>query len=208
MNETRIVKGQSGKEYTCRRIIAQYPGTCGHCGGELKGTEMWYAKGLRPFHVQCPPKTNGAPIASSQVAQREQSIRTNRQSQPCWICGHMVPAGQGELFYADPEDESMYGFQSGWLVGHLDKNLCNANIKANKEADETARAREATRKAERAALVESTKKETGLEEHGDWSWDDYRFDVGEEIASSEHFVARKYFCDKDLIGFVIKEKGK
>lgn len=120
MQETKTVTGQSGKTYTCRRLTAQLPGICTKCSHELLGTEIWYAKGLKPVHVECPT----TPLAPAAPAPTKRQVRTNKRADYCHRCGAMVPAGQGELFLVHDDDESMYGFQSGWLVEHLDRELC------------------------------------------------------------------------------------
>jgi len=64
-------------------------------------------------------------------------IYTNRKPGYCRHCGKLVPAGQGHLYYIDPDEAYEV---SGWIVEHMDKNICRAEI--NRRNDQlTARAR-------------------------------------------------------------------
>ena len=52
-------------------------------------------------------------------------IYTNRKPGYCRHCGKLVPAGQGYLYYIDPDEAYEV---SGWIVEHMDKNICRAEI--------------------------------------------------------------------------------
>lgn len=60
-------------------------------------------------------------------------IRTNRKPGRCRYCGSIVPAGQGRLYYIDPDEAYEV---SGWIVEHMDKDICQAEI--NRRNDELA----------------------------------------------------------------------
>lgn len=52
-------------------------------------------------------------------------VRTNRKPGRCRYCGSIVPAGQGRLYYIDPDEAYEV---SGWIVEHMDKDICRAEI--------------------------------------------------------------------------------
>lgn len=54
-----------------------------------------------------------------------QQIRTNRKPGRCRYCGSIVPAGQGRLYYIDPDEAYEV---SGWIVEHKDSQLCRAEM--------------------------------------------------------------------------------
>lgn len=60
-------------------------------------------------------------------------VRTNRKPGRCRNCGAIVPAGQGHLYYIDPDEAYEV---SGWIVEHMDKDICRAEI--NRRNDELA----------------------------------------------------------------------
>ena len=57
-------------------------------------------------------------------------IRTNRKPGRCRNCGAIVPAGQGRLYYIDPDEAYEV---SGWIVEHLDKGACQAEMNRRHE---------------------------------------------------------------------------
>lgn len=59
-----------------------------------------------------------------------QQIRTNRKPGRCRNCGAIVPAGQGRLYYIDPDEAYE---DSGWIVEHLDKGACQAEMNRRHE---------------------------------------------------------------------------
>lgn len=59
-----------------------------------------------------------------------QQIRTNRKPGRCRNCGAIVPAGQGRLYYIDPDEAYEV---SGWIVEHLDKGACQAEMNRRHE---------------------------------------------------------------------------
>ena len=59
-----------------------------------------------------------------------QQIRTNRKPGRCRNCGAIVPAGQGRLYYIDPDEAYEI---SGWIVEHIDKNICRTEMNRRHE---------------------------------------------------------------------------
>jgi hypothetical protein len=62
--------------------------------------------------------TTGSGIAKADV-------RTNNKSGRCRICRGHVKAGEGHLYYIDPDEA--YG-HSGWIVEHKDKSQCKKRM--------------------------------------------------------------------------------
>ncbi len=57
-------------------------------------------------------------------------IYTNRKPGYCRRCGVIVPAGQGHLYYIDPDEAYEV---SGWIVEHKDKDICRAEMNRRHE---------------------------------------------------------------------------
>jgi hypothetical protein len=62
-----------------------------------------------------------APVEMAQGMTQPKSYRTNRRAGRCRHCGGLVPAGQGHVFYVDPDEA--YG-DSGWVVEHKTRSQC------------------------------------------------------------------------------------
>lgn len=62
-------------------------------------------------------------------------------------------------------------------------------------------------KREPVDLAARVQAATGLEKQVDWSWDDFRFELGATLDETTHFVAREYKMNGEVIGFAVKEKG-
>ena len=62
-----------------------------------------------------------APVEMAQGMTRPKSYRTNRKPGRCRHCGGLVPAGEGYVFYVDPDEA--YG-DSGWIVEHKTRSQC------------------------------------------------------------------------------------
>jgi hypothetical protein len=142
------------------------------------------------------------------------NIRTNKRRQACIICGAMVEPGEGMLYFVseeDNEDMDRFDAPSGWLVQHLDHDLCQ-RLAAERDAAlaaerKSAQERKAARAAERAALVAQAQAIVGkAPDVIDWSWDDFRFRLGKAVAESEHFEAREYYDGDELVGFTVRER--
>ena len=127
--------------------------------------------------------------------------RANKYAGECARCHEPVAAGNGYItqWYDDAEDRKV------WLVWHNDETTCQANIARQEQERHTMLAKHQDREAEQRALIAKVSSETGLAERQDWSWDDYRFSLGNELARTEHFVARQYLTDGQVIGFSIKD---
>jgi len=212
--ETKTMTLKSGEVIEARQITASFPGKCPACGGAIKpGEAIWYHKRIYARHVNCPPPTAqvSTPQAQVQTQATHDEIRRNRRPDYCRRCGHMVPAGEGSLVHLeDEEDIDFIGKGQTWIVYHGDKVLCDKYIADDKREKQEKETQEAALKVEREELAAKVAA-TGVEQHDDWSWDDYRFSLGDTIAESEHYVARQYFDsypgpDKVLLGFVIKAK--
>jgi len=114
----------------------------------------------------------------------------------------MVKPRQGHLYQGwDNYDDEMV-----WKVNHLDGNICEANRKADKKAEQERQARANAKQAERNALVIEMKNQTGQDECIDWSWDDFSQSIGDRLKETEHFQANLYLVGNGVIGFVIKDK--
>ena len=78
------------------------------------------------------------------------------------------------------------------------------------EKDETDFAREAMQREQNIAAEKeqlgNRVAATGLKKMVDWSWDDFRYQVGSMIEESEHFAARQYLMNHELVGFIIEDK--
>lgn len=145
---TKIVKGQSGRVYTCRQIVARISEPCSRCGRTVLGDLIWWAQGLRPFHVTCPSQpahTPSQPAASASQPSSRQTQPAHTPSQPartpnrrggyCSRCGTYVPAGQGWLWRCLGSDSGCmqhFDEEGGWHVSHQDRSICDAR-KAEQE---------------------------------------------------------------------------
>lgn len=158
---TKIVQGKSGREYTCRQIVARYPDECPHCHGNVAGQLVWWAQGLQPFHVECPAEPRPMPqwpSASRPAASRPAAaptrpqVQTNRKAGHCSSCGHLVPVGQGRLWHCAGSSSSCWEHwdseDGAWHVAHLDEAKCET-LRAEAEK---ARAEKATVAAEKQDL--------------------------------------------------------
>lgn len=136
----------------------------------------------------------------------------NKTVEFCHRCGGRIEprAGHGEYISAGNTDEGefdeVYAGRAGWYYYHSDSAACDAERSARKAEQEREREREHALDNEAAALSSTARQATGLSEKWDLSFDDDRFTLLEVIAESEHYVARKYACNGEVIGFVIKEK--
>ncbi len=52
-------------------------------------------------------------------------VRINKKSGRCRICGGLVKAGEGYLYYIDPDEAYEH---SGWVVEHKDKAECKKRL--------------------------------------------------------------------------------
>lgn len=52
-------------------------------------------------------------------------VRINKKSGRCRVCGGLVRAGEGHLYYIDPDEAYEY---SGWVVEHKDKAECKKRL--------------------------------------------------------------------------------
>lgn len=88
------------------------------------------------------------------------------------------------------------------------KDVVHAELRAQIETDKVERARyvaEAAQiEAERVELAERLGQT--MEHQSDWSWDDFRYSLGDVIEETEHWVARQYLESVNVIGFVVKPK--
>lgn len=176
---------------------------------EAKKVSIWDGKWHTVYENEMPhakPQKQESPQGTPKFRISTNRTRTNRRGQHCWHCGGWVEPGQGSLFHVDDEDEAMYGFQAGWLVQHLDGDICKAAIAEVKAEKQERERREQERQVESDRLAKRVREDTGLEEQQDWSWDDYRYSWGSVLAETEHFTAREYKDGDEIIGFVIKEK--
>jgi len=55
-------------------------------------------------------------------------VRTNKKPGRCRRCGAIVPPGEGYLYYIDPDEAYEV---SGWIVEHMDKGACQAQLEHN-----------------------------------------------------------------------------
>lgn len=75
------------------------------------------------------------------------------------------------------------------------------------QAEAKAEAERQAYKQEPVDLAARVQAATGLEKQVDFSWDDFRFELGKTLDETAHFVAREYKMNGEVIGFVVKEKG-
>lgn len=137
----------------------------------------------------------------------ERNVMRNRHPDHCRACGKFLQAGEGELVhYTDEEDIDYLGGGKSWVVYCIDTQGCQARVNATKAEVQRAGERRESLDDEAAQLSKRVAAQTGMEESTDWSWDDYRFSVGEIIAESEHHVAREYKEGDTTISFVIKKR--
>ena len=121
-------------------IRARYPGKCAKCGGQIQPGEQinWDKATRRTEHAVCPKRAETAtaqPNAPRQAQAghdtataagpgiQERPVRTNKKPARCRRCGGWVMAGEGTLYYIDP-DEAYEA--SGWVVEHKDPAICKA----------------------------------------------------------------------------------
>lgn len=132
--------------------------------------------------------------------------KVNRYGQHCASCGRWVKPGEGYLFFVQDDDEALYGGHAGWLVRHLDASVCQKAIAEDEAADKARKEQEEALERERQELQERAARESGLECKPDWSWDNYAYSYGQEIASSEHYIAYQYLDCGKCVGFTIVKR--
>jgi len=120
--------------------------------------------------------------------------------------------------------ESGWDYSSGALVGLIKSgrivNIDGVECKSIKELFDAYESIPQQRKAytevqeqkknqlstEKNEVIRSASARSGKEQCADFSWDDFRFSLGVTLAESEHFVAREYKANDEVIGFVVKDK--
>ncbi len=155
--------------------------------------------------------------------------KTNKFAQDCSLCGETVPPQQGRLEYIDQDwldDNDDFITTPGWHVFHLDTSICDAAVARRKERNQQALAEKQSIDNEAVELSQSITQTSGMKECFDWSWDDFGFSIGSQIAETEHYIAYEYWSsrspdldeyaknnpnlprpEKFLRGFTLKLKG-
>lgn len=153
--------------------------------------------------------------ARRQVDEQHEAAKRARQAQNARLKAHGYTWSK---VYAD-FDEYEEGEPSRWVLFSPDRravSVAQALDEINRgvdvvlaeiaERDAEAEAQRQQYEREPVELVKRVQAATGLEEHADFSWDDFRFDLGKTLDETVHFMAREYKFDDKVIGFVVKQK--
>ena len=138
---------------------------------------------------------------------RPSSTKTNKKPGHCSRCGKFLNPGEGEVVrFEEEEDVDILGNGNEQALYCL--NVADCMDRAARIRSEIDRKKQEKEKEleDARTLAIKVASDTGLEEQTDWSWDDFRFRVGEVLAESDRHVARKYLMNGEVIGFVIEKK--
>jgi len=186
----------------------------GEVEGQLTGAEWQEARELSIRDGKWHTVYNDQPLTSVSTSPKSRNNKTNiykptlnRKPGHCQLCGKYLEPGQAELIhYTDEEDIDFLGGGRAWVCYCLDKDACKSRREQAKAEERAAKDHERALKLEADGLADAVATETNLAEQQDWSWDDYRFSLGEVLNESEHYTAREYKDGGTVIGFTVKKK--
>jgi hypothetical protein len=82
-----------------------------------------------PAVIEAPKTTAGYDVQTAAgPGIQNRPVRTNKKPGRCRRCGAIVPPGEGYLYYIDPDEAYEV---SGWIVEHMDKGACQAQLEHN-----------------------------------------------------------------------------